>query len=44
MELQDNGDGPCAKIAVELEDSKTNLKELESKLSAINQMYADLKK
>lgn len=33
-----------AKIEVELEDSKNNLKELESKLSTINQIYADLKK
>lgn len=33
-----------SKIVTELEDSKTNLRELESKLSAINQMYADLKK
>lgn len=33
-----------AKIEVELEDSKNNLKELESKLAAINQIYADLKK
>ena len=33
-----------SKIVVELEESKTNLKELESKLSAINQMYTDLKK
>ena len=33
-----------SKIVVELEESKTNLKELESKLYAINQMYADLKK
>lgn len=33
-----------SKIVVELEDSKANLKELESKLSAINAMYADLKK
>jgi len=33
-----------SKIVSELEDSKNNLKELESKLSAINQMYADLKK
>lgn len=33
-----------AKIVVELEDSKNNLKELESKLAAINQIYADLKK
>lgn len=33
-----------SKIVVELEESKNNLKELESKLSAINQMYADLKK
>lgn len=33
-----------SKIEIELEDSKNNLKELESKLSAINQIYADLKK
>ena len=33
-----------SKIVAELESSKSNLKELESKLSAINQMYADLKK
>ena len=33
-----------SKIVVELEDSKNNLKDLESKLSAINQIYADLKK
>ena len=33
-----------SKIVTELEDSKSNLKELESKLSTINQMYADLKK
>lgn len=33
-----------SKIVVELEESKNNLKELESKLSVINQMYADLKK
>ena len=33
-----------SKIITELEDSKNNLKELDSKLSAINQMYADLKK
>ena len=33
-----------SKITVELEGSKSNLKELESKLSMINQMYADLKK
>lgn len=33
-----------AKIETELEDSKNNLKELESKLAAINQIYADLKK
>jgi hypothetical protein len=33
-----------SKIVVELEESKNNLKELESKLSAINQMYVDLKK
>lgn len=32
------------KIVAELEESKSNLKDLESKLSAINQMYADLKK
>ena len=32
------------KIVVELEESKNNLKDLESKLSTINQMYADLKK
>ena len=32
------------KIETELEDSKNNLKELEDKLLAINQMYADLKK
>ena len=33
-----------SKIETELEDSKNNLKELEAKLSAINQIYADLKK
>ena len=33
-----------AKIEVELEDSNNSLKELESKLSAINKIYADLKK
>jgi hypothetical protein len=33
-----------SKIVSELEDSKANLKELESKLAAINQIYADLKK
>ena len=33
-----------SKIVSELEDSKSNLKELESKLATINQMYADLKK
>lgn len=33
-----------SKIEIELEDSKNNLKELESKLVAINQIYADLKK
>jgi hypothetical protein len=33
-----------SKIVVELEDSKNNLKELESKLAAINQIYCDLKK
>lgn len=33
-----------SKIETELEDSKNNLRELESKLSAINQIYADLKK
>lgn len=33
-----------SKIVLELEDSKANLKELEAKLSAINQIYADLKK
>ena len=33
-----------AKIETELEDSKNNLKELEDKLTAINQIYADLKK
>lgn len=33
-----------AKIETELEDSKNNLKELESKLAAINEIYADLKK
>jgi hypothetical protein len=33
-----------SKIETELEDSKNNLKELESKLLAINQIYADLKK
>mgnify|MGYP001071983810 CR=1 FL=1 len=33
-----------AKIETELEDSKNNLKELEGKLAAINQIYADLKK
>ncbi len=33
-----------SKIVADLENSKSNLKELESKLSAINQMYADLKK
>lgn len=33
-----------AKIETELEDSKNNLKELEGKLTAINQIYADLKK
>lgn len=33
-----------SKIVVELEESKNNLKILESKLSAINQIYADLKK
>ena len=33
-----------SKIVSELEDSKSNLKELESKLAAINQIYADLKK
>ncbi len=33
-----------SKIETELEDSKANLKELESKLLAINQIYADLKK
>jgi hypothetical protein len=33
-----------SKIEVELEDSKNNIKELESKLVAINQIYADLKK
>lgn len=33
-----------SKIVVELEDSKNNIKELESKLSAINQIYADLKR
>jgi len=32
------------KIETELEDSKNNLKELEGKLAAINQIYADLKK
>lgn len=32
-----------SKIEVELEDSKNNLKELDAKLSAINQIYADLK-
>jgi hypothetical protein len=33
-----------SKIEKELEDSKTNMKELESKISAISQIYADLKK
>lgn len=33
-----------SKIETELEDSKNNLKELESKLLAINQIYSDLKK
>lgn len=33
-----------SKIETELEDSKNNLKELEAKLLAINQIYADLKK
>jgi hypothetical protein len=33
-----------SKIVIELEDSKNNIKELETKLSAINQIYADLKK
>lgn len=33
-----------SKIETELEDSKNNLKELETKLSAINEIYADLKK
>lgn len=33
-----------AKIETELEDSKNNLKELEDKLTAINQIYSDLKK
>jgi len=33
-----------SKIETELEDSKNNLRELEVKLSAINQIYADLKK
>lgn len=33
-----------AKIEIELEDSKNNLKELDVKLAAINQIYADLKK
>jgi hypothetical protein len=33
-----------SKIVSDLEDSKSNLKELESKLAAINQIYADLKK
>jgi hypothetical protein len=33
-----------SKIVTELEESKSSLKELESKLSAINQIYADLKK
>lgn len=33
-----------SKIETELEDSKNNLRELEAKLSAINQIYADLKK
>lgn len=33
-----------AKIEMELEDSKNNLKELETKLSAINELYADLKR
>lgn len=32
-----------SKIETELEESKNNLKELESKLVAINQIYADLK-
>ena len=33
-----------SKIVVELEESKNNLKELESKLESINQIYLDLKK
>lgn len=33
-----------SKIEIELEDSKNNLRELDVKLSAINQIYADLKK
>lgn len=33
-----------SKIVVELEDSKNNLKELESKLLEINQLYSNLKK
>ena len=33
-----------SKIVVELEESKTNFKELESKLSLINQMIADIQK
>jgi hypothetical protein len=33
-----------SKIVIELEDSKNNIKEIETKLSAINQIYADLKK
>ena len=33
-----------SKIVTELEESKSSLKELESKLTAINQIYADLKK
>lgn len=33
-----------SKIETELEDSKNNLRELDAKLSAINQIYADLKK
>ena len=33
-----------SKIVTELEESKSNLKELESKLATITQIYADLKK
>jgi len=33
-----------SKIETELEESKNNLKELDAKLAAINQIYADLKK